>query len=60
MKNKYRFYSISDSKKETIGVLKADTLEEVKQFLAVTKHLTIEQIEDLFEIEEIYGAPREQ
>jgi|688.fasta_scaffold05393_15 hypothetical protein len=60
MKNKYRFYSISDSKKETIGVLKADTLEEVKQFLAVTKHLTVEQIEDLFEIEEIYGAPREQ
>jgi len=60
MKNKYRFYSLSDSKKETIGVLKADTLEEVKQFLAVTKHLTIEQIEDLFEIEEIYGAPREQ
>ena len=60
MKNKYRFYSISDSKKETIGVLKTDTLEEVKQFLAVTKHLTVEQIEDLFEIEEIYGAPREQ
>jgi predicted transcriptional regulator len=60
MKNKYRFYSISDSKKETIGVLKADTLEEVKQFLAVTKHLTVEQIENLFEIEEIYGAPREQ
>jgi predicted transcriptional regulator len=60
MKNKYRFYSISDNKKETIGILKADTLEEVKQFLAATKHLTVEQIEKLFEIEEIYGAPREQ
>lgn len=60
MKNKYRFYSASDRQKETIGVLKADTLEEVKQFLAVTKRLTVEQIEKLFEIEEIYGAPREQ
>jgi hypothetical protein len=51
--NKYKFYSKSDSTKESLGMIKADNLlEAIEQFAAIKK-LPLDVFTNLYEVIEM-------
>ena len=50
---KYKFYSPKNKDKETMGIVKASSLNEAYQIVASTKKLTLSQFKKLFIVEEI-------
>lgn len=50
---RYRYYSILDSKKETVGLVKAYSLGSAIKKAAAKKQLDTEEFTKLFNVEEI-------
>ena len=50
---KYRFFSVNDKHKETVGTVTSDTLEEAYLIASKTKNLSLKSFKELFKVEEI-------
>lgn len=48
---RYRFFSVNDKKKETVGTLTSDTLEEAYLAASKIKNLKLESFKKLFKVE---------
>jgi hypothetical protein len=48
---KYRFFSVSDKNKETVGTVTSDTLEEAYLMASKIKNLKLESFKKLFKVE---------
>lgn len=51
MKQRYRFYYIKDSNKETLGIIDSESLIEAIKIAALTKNLPMETFLTLFNVE---------
>lgn len=51
--NVYVYYFISDKKREPIGRVKATSLHNALEQIAIIKHLDITDVEELFGIQQI-------
>ena len=50
---KYRFFSVSDKHKETVGTINSNTLEEAYLMASKTKNLSLKSFKELFKVEEM-------
>ena len=50
---RYRFFSINDPKKETLGVVNSETLDEAYLMASQVKNLPLDSFKELFKVEEI-------
>jgi len=50
---KYRFFSVNDKNKETVGTVTSDTLEEAYLMASKIKNLKLESFKKLFKVEKI-------
>ena len=50
---KYRFFSVSDKNKETVGTVTSDTLEEAYLMASKIKKLPLDTFKKLFTVEKI-------
>jgi len=50
---KYRFFSVSDKYKETVGTITSDTPEEAYLMASKIKNLSLESFKKLFKVEKI-------
>ena len=53
MKRKFKFYSRSDKKQETVGIIEARNYNEAVVMAAEMKKLTIDSFIEIFEIQGI-------
>ena len=49
----YRYFSVTDSNKETLGVVKSDTLEDAYLMASKIKKLPLDAFKKLFSVEKI-------
>ena len=50
---RYRFFSVNDKKKETVGTLTSDTLEGAYLSASKIKNLSLDKFKKLFTVEEM-------
>ena len=50
---KYRFFSVNDKNRETVGTVTSDTLEEAYLAASKMKNLSLESFKKLFKVEKI-------
>ena len=58
MERQFKYFNRGDKKKEQVGVVKADSIYIATIKASTRKNLTLEQFNNLFEIEEIKGKKR--
>ena len=49
----YRFFSVNDKKKETVGIVTSDTLEAAYLSASKIKNLSLDRFKKLFTVEEM-------
>tara|TARA_R110000803_G_scaffold9261_1_gene29375 strand:+ start:121 stop:294 length:174 start_codon:yes stop_codon:yes gene_type:complete len=49
----YRFFSVNDKKKETVGIVTSDTLEEAYLSASKIKNLSLDRFKKLFTVEKM-------
>ena len=50
---KYRYFSVTDKKKDTVGVVSSDTLEDAYLMASQIKKLPLDAFKKLFTVEKI-------
>ncbi len=50
---KYRYFSVTDKKKDTVGVVNSDTLEDAYLMASKIKNLPLDTFKKLFTVEKI-------
>ena len=50
---KYRYFSVTDKKKDTVGVVNSDTLEDAYLMASKVKKLPLDDFKKLFKVEKI-------
>lgn len=49
----YRYFSITDKNKDTVGVVNADTVEDAYSMASQIKKLPLESFKKLFKVEKV-------
>jgi len=50
---KYRYFSVTDKKKDTVGVVNSDTLEDAYLMASTMKKLPLDTFKKLFTVEKM-------
>ena len=52
----YHFFSINDSKKEKLGVVQANSIEEAYMIASRVKNLPLDEFKKLFKVEQVWRS----